>query len=378
MSNKLSIDTHNIVSTADAETIIEKMASTIKNHPEQVKDLPPILLRGAPGIGKSTIIKDVAKKLNIDFIDIRLSQMEPVDLRGLPVPNHESKSVEWYVTSDLPRDPNSKGIILFDEITAADRSLQVASYELILDRRLGKLYKLPDGWYIVAAGNRTIDKAISTTMSSALANRFLHFDVEADIESWRKWAIQHNIHPSVIGYLSFKPEMLHKMDGQNLECGWPSPRSWERVSNIMNMSNDDSILRKMIYGLIGPSVGLEFFEFYKMNNHFDDVLKMMTDPNAKIVIPTKLDQKYAMVSAATYLVWNSDDNDELNKRVDGLFRIALELTSDFATMLFINAMLGNNRISRIDAAKRIIHSKLYPDFQKKFEDVLRKVKKYKV
>ena len=193
MSN-LSIDTHNIVSAKEVADVVEKMASTLMKNPEKAKDLPAILLRGAPGVGKSTIVREVAEKLGIGFIDIRLSQMEPVDLRGLPVPNHDDKSVEWYVTSDLPRDPKSKGIILFDEITAADRSLQVASYELILDRRLGKLYKLPDGWYIVAAGNRTIDKAVSTTMSSALANRFLHFDVEADIESWREWAVQHDIH----------------------------------------------------------------------------------------------------------------------------------------------------------------------------------------
>lgn len=377
MSN-LSIDTHNIVSTKEVSNVVEKMASALIKDPSLAKSLSPILLRSAPGVGKSTIVREVAEKLGIGFIDIRLSQMEPVDLRGLPVPNHDDKSVEWYVTSDLPRDPKSKGIILFDEITAADRSLQVASYELILDRRLGKLYKLPDGWYIVAAGNRTIDKAVSTTMSSALANRFLHFDVEADIESWREWAVQHDIHPSVVGYLSFKPDMLHKMTGQNVEQGWPSPRSWERVSNIINMFDDEHVLRKAIYGLVGPAAGLEFFEFHKLNDQFDDVLKIMTDPKAKVKIPTKIDRRHAMASAATYLVWNSDDEEETKKRVDGLYRIALEMTPDFATMIFMNAMLGNKRVSKIDAIKKIAASKLYPTFKKKFEDALARAKNYQL
>ncbi|HBF91048.1 MAG TPA: hypothetical protein DDX09_07755, partial [Hyphomonas atlantica] len=120
------------------------------------------------------------------FIDIRLSQREPVDLRGLPVPDGDS--VNWLISGEWPGDPESRGIILFDEITAADRSLQVAAYELILDRRLGNLYSLPDGWLVVAAGNRAEDRAVAQTFSSALANRFCHLDVEADLDSWCQWA----------------------------------------------------------------------------------------------------------------------------------------------------------------------------------------------
>jgi len=140
--------------------------------------------------------------------------MEPVDLRGLPVPNNERKVVEWFVSGDLPQESihGKFGILLFDELTSADRSLQIASYELILDRRLGNLYKVPDGWYIVACGNRVEDRAIATTMSSALANRFLHFDMEANAEDWVKWAIKNDIHPSVIGFINYRPACLFDME----------------------------------------------------------------------------------------------------------------------------------------------------------------------
>ena len=113
--------------------------------------------------------------MEIGFIDVRLAQREPVDIRGLPVPREDRSGVDWMVSSEWPSegDPGFPewGVILFDELTAADASLQVAAYEFILDRRLGNLYEVPEGWFIVAAGNRTKDSAVARTMSSALANR---------------------------------------------------------------------------------------------------------------------------------------------------------------------------------------------------------------
>ena len=122
------------------------------------------------GIGKSTFIRNLCKENGIGFIDVRLAQREPVDIRGLPVPRDDKQGIDWIVSSEWPRvgveGTPEKGIILFDEITAADSTLQVAAYEFILDRRLGQLYQVPDGWYIVAAGNRTGDAAVARTMSS--------------------------------------------------------------------------------------------------------------------------------------------------------------------------------------------------------------------
>lgn len=375
-----NIDMHNIVTINEASNIIESMMNTIIKTPEFSRSLPPIMLRGAPGVGKSTIVRTIAEKLNIGFIDIRLAQMEPVDLRGLPVPKHDDKSVEWYVTSDLPRDPDSKGIILFDELTSADRSLQVAAYELILDRRLGNLYKLPDGWFIVAAGNRSTDRAVATTMSSALANRLMHFDIDgSDAESWINWAITNNIHPSVTGYIRYRPMNLLKMDSQNSEYGWPSPRSWERVSNIISLFEyDENILRKAVYGLIGNAVGIEFMEFYRINKKFDDVLMLMLNPNSKINIPEKSDMKYAMASAVNYLVWNGSNENETKERVDGMFRICMEFNSDFAVMIIKNAMLGNNKITKAQAISYIIKSKYYAKFSEKFGNSKKLINKYKI
>ena len=332
-------DMSNAVSTEDLRKLLTLQAKKLMEHPELAKRLPPLMVWGAPGIGKSSIMRGVAEELGIGFIDVRLAQREPVDIRGLPVPDKDNKSVAWYVSDEWPRDPKSKGIILFDEITAADRSLQVAAYELILDRRLGDLYSMPDGWYVCAAGNRVEDGAVAMTMSSALANRFLHVELHEDPELWVKWAMRHDIDPSVTGFIRYRPGLLFRHEGENLERGWPSPRSWDRVSSMLGVLGDDEdLLPRVVNGLVGNAAGTEFLAFRKVMKEMDDVRELMLDPNRKIEIPSKADRKYAMCSAAAFYVWRGKDAAEQKKLLDGFFRIALELPGDFSAMLMMDSM----------------------------------------
>ena len=190
----IALDLHNRVTGEELEKLLKMQLEALAANPEMASSLPPLMVWGAPGLGKSSILRDVAREFGIGFIDVRLAQREPVDIRGLPVPGPDEE--KWLVASGLPRDSNSRGIILFDEITAADRSLQVAAYELILERRLGELYKVPDGWYICATGNRTEDRAVAATMSSALANRLLQVEMQEDVERLDRQGADAR-HPSV-------------------------------------------------------------------------------------------------------------------------------------------------------------------------------------
>lgn len=332
------INNHNLVTTRGLGDLLRLQVTSLWEKKCAAALLPPLMVWGAPGLGKSSIIRDLARAHGVGFLDIRLAQREPVDIRGLPVPDKDG--VKWLVSSEWPRDPDSRGIILFDELTAADRSLQVAAYELILDRRLGDLYTVPEGWYICAAGNRTEDRAVATTMSSALANRFLHVELQSDVECWIQWALGHDVHPTAIGFLRARPELLFAQKDENLERGWPSPRSWERVSSMLKLvgKDDPRMLRSIVYGLIGDRAGVEFMAFLDVSDSLEDVLQAMLSPKAKISISKKADRVYAFCSAMVYHLWRGQNERQEKTLLDGFFRLSQDLPSSFAAMTMIDAM----------------------------------------
>lgn len=388
MAEKPKTTNWNKITTGELEELVrfqlqalwdtDKYDKWQKNNKQKISELiPPVMIWGPPGVGKSTVIKDVARDLDIGYIDVRLAQREPIDIRGLPVPKDDG--VHWYISAEWPREKDSRGIIIFDELTAADRTLQVAAYEFILDRRLGDLYTVPEGWYIVGAGNRTSDRAVATTMSSALANRFLHVEIEADADSWIKWALRHNIHPSVAGFIRFKPDSLFNMEG-NLERGWPSPRTWERVSTMLHLTDQNRtegqrMLDISIEGLVGTGVGVEFNAYRQWSDKLTNVRELMLEPKKEIQIPERADQKYALCSAMVYHVWRGSDEKESQKLLDGFFRISLELSSDFAAMSMIDAMFGLDAALADDYSKKLIEHPLYKNWQKKHGTALKRTLK---
>lgn len=167
----------------------------------------PVMIWGPPGIGKSQIVAQIAQHHSVPLLDIRLSQMEPSDLRGIPF--RVDKFVEWAPPSILPdaQRHGLAGIMFLDEITSAPPSVSAAAYQLILDRRLGE-YRVPDGWAIFAAGNRQGDRGVSYAMPAPLANRFTHYEIEAHTDDWVTWAYAHGIDERLIGFLRFRPELL--------------------------------------------------------------------------------------------------------------------------------------------------------------------------
>ena len=161
----------------------------------------PIMVWGAPGIGKSDIVKQIGTESKREVIDIRLPLWEPTDIKGIPFFNQKLNTMEWAPPAELPSDPKSTAILFLDELNAAPPSVQAAAYQLILNRRVGT-YKLPEGVSIVAAGNRETDKGVTYRMPAPLANRFVHLEMRVDFEDWAMWATENHINPQVVGYCS--------------------------------------------------------------------------------------------------------------------------------------------------------------------------------
>jgi hypothetical protein len=255
----------------------------------------PVMLWGPPGIGKSQIIAQVAKRHAAPMIDIRLSQMEPTDLRGIPF--RIENRVEWAIPSMLPdaerHGPN--GILFLDEITSAPPSVSAAAYQLILDRRLGE-YEVPAGWAIFAAGNRQGDRGVTYTMPAPLANRFSHFEVESNIDDWVSWAYANNMDDRLIGFLRFRPELLFDFNPAHNPVAFPSPRSWEFAHRTLQKFGDHpELLLPTLQSCVGPAAGLELHAFIENLDNMPDLDAILR--GEPVAVPREVDLQYAVASA---------------------------------------------------------------------------------
>ena len=250
----------------------------------------PVFLWGPPGCGKSSLVRSVAAARKLPVLDIRASLLDPTDLRGIPMID-EGRAV-WCPPSFLPRADAPPGILFFDELNAAPPLVQASLYQLTLDRRVGE-YELPEGWAIVAAGNRSEDRAVVFRMPSALANRFVHVDFEVDYDDWRAWAQDAGIHPTVIGFLAMRRELLHDM--RSAERAFPTPRSWEMASTVLKAFGSVPSCFDVLVGTVGEGAATELRAFAGRSMSMAQVEAILDDPE-HAELPKDLGGLYAVVS----------------------------------------------------------------------------------
>jgi hypothetical protein len=228
----------------------------------------PLFLWGPPGIGKSELVADITQELGGYMIDLRLGQMEPTDIRGIPFYNKDLGKMDWAAPIDLPDDEFASQypiVVLFlDEMNSSAPSVQAAAYQLILNRRVGK-YKLPENVVLVAAGNRESDKGVTYRMPTPLANRFIHQEMKCDFASWQEWAVNHGTHKDVVGYLSFAKQDLYDFDAKSASRAFATPRSWTFVSEILSdEDSDDDTVMNLIAGTVGEGLAVKFMAHRKI------------------------------------------------------------------------------------------------------------------
>jgi hypothetical protein len=303
----------------DTRTVTLKQAEKICSKAFRIKR--PMMIWGAPGIGKSDLVRLLGKKLKRDVVDIRLPLWEPTDIKGMPFYNAKIGKMEWAPPAELPTDPKSKAIVFLDEINGAAPSVQAAAYQLILDRKIGT-YKLPENVLLIAAGNRETDKGVTYRMPKPLANRFIHMEIKVDFTCWMEWAVDNQIHPDVVGYLQFQKKDLYDFSPTADTKAFPTPRSWSFVSELMYDSDtekaddtDRSLEMDMVSGCVGEGVATKFQTHRNQKAHLplpEDILagKVKTAENVEI------SGQYALTTGMCYELKESCTVAEKEKKMN--------------------------------------------------------------
>ena len=324
------------------------------NH-EQLQDIldlsykthKPFFIWGKTGIGKSQSAKDWCKKNDVILIDQRLSQMDPSDLKGLP--NLVDDRTHWFIPSWIPKEDGKKYLILFDELNLAPPQMQASAYELVLDRKCGDT-KLPENCAIIAAGNRSEDRAHVFDMASPLANRFLHVELsEPKInpdkldEGWIKWALDNDLDLRVINYLIKNPSDLFKFDSAIKDKSFPSPRMWESVSTLCKEIGQKDLNKILIVASagVGEGTAIKFIEFIKLGKKID-LSAIFKDPKNELKKLDSVDMKYALVNELSN--YYSLNKDKVKPFVKNLIPVIELIDSEYGIrILQLCYQLGKNK-----------------------------------
>lgn len=396
----------------------------------------PTFIWGPPGIGKSDVIFSIAKKQNRQVVDLRLLLMEPTDMKGIPFYDMKTGNMRWAPSSELPTNTTQADVdkaekrlamyvdsfvafkesateadkktiaynndyvefentiaeceaklekvsndmlfqdcILFlDELSAAPPSVQASAYQLVLDRKIGE-YTLPDGVDIVAAGNRDSDRGVVYKMPTPLANRFMHIDMEAKFKDWQQWAVNHDVHPDVIGFLSHSKQSLFDFDPRNSGKAFATPRSWTKVSEVIKTSRaPESLVRVMVSGTVGEGHSGSFMAHRKVASRMPRPEDVLSGKVTKLDVDD-ISARYSLTIAMCYTLRDhyneyhkkSDDDKvfkkgkvEWHKEVDHFFKFMMKNFTEEMVVLGAKTALR-------DYGLDIDHS-MVPSFDDFFED----------
>ena len=321
---------------------VGKVTTYIKNtctNPKFLGKQKAFMEWGPPGVGKSaalfTIKKNVEKSTGKKVIitDVRLLLFNPVDLRGIPVPDANKEFAIWLKPKIFQMDPSEDviNILMLDEISAAPPSVQAAAYQITLDRKIGE-HLLPDNCYIICAGNRVQDKSVAYKMPKALANRLTHFDIKPEIDDWKVWAIEAGINPQILAYLNNFDSDLYMFDNKTDDNAYPSPRTWEMASDYIEVYGSLKEAFDCVAGCIGWGTANKFKRycavFDKLPN-MEDILAGKPD----IKIPTQPDVLYALSATLVNTVGNKVS------KVNGSQQLSAEDSKQIANIIKFSAKM---------------------------------------
>ena len=278
----------------------------------------PSFLWGPPGVGKSELVQQIAEDMgNCLVIDLRMAQMEPTDIRGIPFFNKELGVMDWAPPIELPSEELAamydKIILFLDEMNSAPPAVQAAGYQLVLNGRVGK-YILPKNCHIVAAGNRDSDKGVTYRMPMPLANRFIHLELRPDFGSWQNWAVLNNVHEDVVGYLSFAKQDLYDFDAKSSSRAFATPRTWTFVSQLLQSDElDTDTLYNLVAGTVGEGLATKFMAHRKVASKMPNPSDILSGKTKELNVK-EISAMYSLTISMCYELKNALETDKVDNK----------------------------------------------------------------
>lgn len=283
----------------------------------------PLFIWGAPGGGKTSLVESVAAERGLELRTVRLAQLDPVDVRGIP--SVADGCTRWNAPDWLPT--TGGGILFLDEFPQGAPSVQNAFGQLLPGAggggRLGD-YVLPPEWRIIAAGNGENDRCATNRLPGHIKLRFSHVSLDTDLDDWCKWALSHGVHVPVVAFCRFRPALLHAYNAQSTERAFPSPRTWEYASRILKANPPAEIEYELLSGTVGEGAAAELVAFLRIYRSLPSPDAVLLDP-AGAPVPEDPATLYALTGALSRKASDAT--------IDRLCAYADRLPAEFSVLL---------------------------------------------
>ena len=312
------------------------------------------MLRGSPGMGKSSIVHQIAKEYNLKVIDLRLSQCDPTDLMGMPsIKDGKAKYVPmdtFPIEGDaIPLNketnaPYSGWLLFLDEFNGASIAVQAASYKLVLDRMVG-VHHLHKNVAIVCAGNLETDNAIVNPMSTAMQSRLVHLELVSDVAEFTDWCAANNIDHRISDYARFKPGNVYSFKPDHTDHTYACGRTWEFANRILGVTTglDDPDLLPMLSGAISEGVAREFLGFCKIYQDLPKPQEIEMSPET-IKVPDEPSILFALTGSISHNA-NKDTFGQVMKFVNRL-PVEFQVVTLRETVRRNKTMLGHPAVQK--------------------------------
>ncbi len=303
-------------------------------------------IRSSPGLGKSSITKQLADSLNLQLIDVRLAQMDTSDLLGFPtIQNGKTSFVppDVFPISTDPLPEGKDGWLLFlDELSSASNAVAAAAYKLILDKKVGQ-FDLHPNVAIAAAGNKDTDKAIVNRMSTAMQSRMVHLNLILEPKDWFDWANTNKIDSRVISFLRFKPTLVHAFNPDHKDNTFPCPRTWEFAHKIIqDKPTIDLLTTKILAGTVGEGAAREFVTFTKIYESL---------PKIKDILANPLDVPFTKSPDVMYAITGMIAHEVSKSNIETLTKFVGRLPLEFQIVTWISSVQRNIEIYSLPSVK---------------------------